>query len=59
MVEIKLPENLLTEEKKKRLQKVIEESTLSGRIEPRRSGCMLILILPLILSLTMIFLISF
>lgn len=35
-----------------------EESRLSGRIEPRRSSCMLILILPLILSLTMIFLIS-
>lgn len=31
-IKIKLPEDLLTEEKKKKLQKAIEESTLSGRI---------------------------
>lgn len=41
-IKIKLPDNLT--------EGCIEE--------PRRSGCMLILILPLILSLTMIFLIS-
>lgn len=56
-INIKSPEDL-TEKELKKLQKAIEESTLSGRIESRRSGCMLILILPLILSLTMIFLIS-
>lgn len=52
-MKIKLPDNLTDEE--------IEElrRTKGGCIEePRRSGCMLILILPLILSLTMIFLIS-
>ena len=56
----------MTEEEKKKIQKWIEEEIANnndgprmGGIEPRRSGCMLILILPLILSLTMIFLISF
>jgi hypothetical protein len=53
-IKIKLPEELkLTEEEK---EKII---MMGGPFrEPRRSGCMLILILPLILSLTMIFLIS-
>lgn len=37
----------------------LPKSLTGGEIkEPRRSGCMLILILPLILSLTIIFLIS-
>ena len=60
MGEIKLPEDLLTEEEKKQLRKTIEETRgTMGGIPSHRSGCMLILILPLILSLTMIFLISF
>ena len=50
-INIKSPEDL-TEKELKKLQKAIEESTLSGRIESRLSGCMLILILPLIFSLT-------
>lgn len=53
-INIKSPEDL-TEKELKKLQKAIEESTLSGRIESRLSGCMLILILPLIFSLTIIF----
>lgn len=49
-IKIKLPEDLPEEEKKRMMGGPFRES--------RRSGCMLILILPLILSLTMIFLIS-
>lgn len=51
-IKIKLPEEL-TEEEKEKIR------MMGGPFrEPRRSGCMLILILPLILSLTMIFFIS-
>jgi len=55
MVEIKLPEDL-TEEQEKELQQVL----YGGPIEkPRHSGCMLVLIIPLINSITMFCLINF
>ena len=57
MVKIKLPEDLLTEEEKKELQQAVLQG---GQIEkPRRSGCMIILIIPLIISITMVCLINF
>lgn len=57
MVKIKLPENLLTEEEKKELQQAVLQG---GQIEKtRRSGCMIILIIPLIISITMVCLINF
>lgn len=52
-VNIKIPNNI-PEEDKKKLKELIEGDVM-GEIEPRRSGCMLILILPLIFSLTIIF----
>lgn len=59
-IEIDLDKLNLTEEEKKKIEEDINNNIgqLSGCIKSPRSGCMLILILPLILSLTMIFLIS-
>ena len=56
----------MTEEEKKKIQKWIEEEIANnndgirmGGIEPRRSGCMLVLIIPLIISITMACLVIF
>lgn len=42
----------MTEEQRKKLM------SFPGDIEPRRSGCMLVLIIPLIISITMVCLIN-
>ena len=51
MGEIKLPEDLTEEQKKKLMGGPFYKS--------RRSGCMLFLIIPLIISITMVCLINF
>ena len=54
-IKIKLPEELkLTEEEK---EKIIMRG--GPFYESRRSGCMLVLIIPLIISITMVCLINF
>ena len=55
MGEIKLPEDL-TEEQKKELQQALHGGPFR---ESRRSGCMLVLIIPLIISITIACLINF
>lgn len=52
----------MTEEEKKKIQKWIEEEIANGYtgcIRKRRSGCMLVLIIPLIISITMACLVIF
>jgi|GEM_PF-1717341 len=51
----------LTEEEKKKIEEDINNNIgqLSGCIKSPRSGCMLVLIIPLIISITMVCLINF
>jgi len=51
----------LTEEEKKKIEEDINNNIgqLAGRIKSPRSGCMLVLIIPLIISITMVCLINF
>lgn len=45
----------LTEEDKKKIERIVDElknEPYCGRIKSRRSGCMLVLIIPLIVSAT-------
>lgn len=51
----------LTEEEKKKIEEDINNNIgqLSGCIKSHRSGCMLVLIIPLIISITMVCLINF
>ncbi len=60
MGEIKLPEDL-TEEEKKKIEEDINNNIgqLSGCIKSPRSGCMLVFIIPLIISITIACLINF
>ena len=64
-IKIKLPEDLTEEQKKKGItvteeqRKKLMSFSCPGDIEPRSSGCMLILIIPLIISITMVCLINF
>lgn len=49
----------LTEEEKKKIEEDINNYGLSGCIKSPRSGCMLFLIIPLIISITMVCLTNF
>ena len=51
----------LTEEEKKKIEEQLNNNIgqLSGCIKSSRSGCMLVLIIPLIISITMVCLINF
>jgi hypothetical protein len=49
----------LTEEEKKKIEEDINDNKLSGCIKSPRSGCMLFLIIPLIISITIACLINF
>lgn len=51
----------LTEEEKKKIEEDINNNIgqLAGCIKSPRSGCMLVLIIPLIISITMLCLINF
>lgn len=52
--------NNISEKELKTLRTFIEDHrTWTGSIKSRRSGCMLILIIPLIISITMVCLINF
>jgi len=49
----------LTEEEKEKIIEACRNIGYTGCIRKRRSGCMLVLIVPLIISITMVCLINF